>query len=274
MSKLQPTQIDYPRNSGVLRWRRSLLPVQKSRMCSLQKSNKQLHFQVYDLPRRSHKIIRIDLGMDPLNACLWKREHYVIFRSDRVCHYVSCLPVTPTTRLEYTLFARIHSSGRWAKMGKVLLVSETTHRRPEQKEVNVLKRTSNKIWGRLNGFLCSYATRNAIMVRIHKTTLLKRWAATGRVQLDSEKLAAKVRGERITKKAQGIRSNQHCRIAEKTLRQKVRRSTDSYALMRREMLLCMLVCDAMLSCNETSSKRLQPSLLARRHYCLTLEVDL
>lgn len=144
MSKLQPTQIDYPRNSGVLRWRRSLLPVQKSRMCSLQKSNKQVHFQVYDLPRRSHKIIRIDLGMDPLNACLWKREHYVIFRSDRVCHYVSCLPVTPTTRLEYTLFARIHSSGRWAKMGKVLLVSEATHRSPEQKEVNVLKRTSNK----------------------------------------------------------------------------------------------------------------------------------
>ena len=131
-----------------------------------------------------------------------------------------------------------------------------------------------KIRRRLNGFLCSYATRNAIMVRIHTTTLLKRWAATGRVQLDSEKLAAKVRGERITKKAQGIRSNQHCRIAEKTLRHKVRRSTDSYALMRREMLLCMLVCDAMLSCNETSSKRLQPSLLARRHYCLTLEVDL
>jgi hypothetical protein len=29
-------------------------------------------------------------------------------------------------------------------MGKVLLVSETTHRRPEQKKVNVLKRTSNK----------------------------------------------------------------------------------------------------------------------------------
>ena len=144
MSKLQPTQIDYPRNSGVLRWRRSLLPVQKSRMCSLQKSNKQVHFQVYDLPRRSHKIIRIDLGMDPLNACLWKREHYVIFRNDRVCHYVSCSPVTPTTQLEYTLFARINSSGRWAKMGKVLLVSETTHRRPEQKEVNVLKRTSNK----------------------------------------------------------------------------------------------------------------------------------
>jgi len=58
-----------------------------------------------------------------------------------------------------------------------------------------------KIRRRLNGFLCSYATRNAIMVRIHTTTLLKRWAATGRVQLDSEKLAAKVRGERITKKS-------------------------------------------------------------------------
>jgi len=203
MSKLQPTQIEYSRKSGVLRWRRNLLLVQKSRMCSLQKSNKQTHFQVYDLPRRSHKIIRIDLGMDPLNACLWKREHYVIFRSDHVCHYVSCLPVIPTTRLEYTLFATTNSSGRWAKMGKVLLVSEATHRSPEQKEVKWTswREPPIKIRGRLNGFLCSYATRNAIMVRIHKTTLLKRWAETGRVQLDSEKLAAKVRGERITKKS-------------------------------------------------------------------------
>jgi hypothetical protein len=106
------------------------------------------------------------------------------------------------------LFDKIHSSRkkrdemmkRWAKMGNVLLISQTTHRNREQKEVSVLKRTSNKIRGRLNGFLCSYATRNAIMVRIHTTTLLKRWAEMGRVQLDSEKLAAKVGGERITKK--------------------------------------------------------------------------
>ena len=131
-----------------------------------------------------------------------------------------------------------------------------------------------KIRRRLNGFLCSYATRNAIMVRIHTTTLLKRWAATGRVQLDSEKLAAKVRGERITKKAKGIRSNQHCRIAEKTLRHKVRRSTDSYALMRREMLLCMLVCDAMLSCNETSCERLRTDLCAQTSYELEVKMSL
>ena len=67
-------------------------------------------------------------------------------------------------------------------MGKVLLVSETTHRSREQKEVSVLKRTSNKNTrgGRLNGFLCSYTTRNAIMVRIHTTTLLKKVSRDGK----------------------------------------------------------------------------------------------
>jgi len=80
---LQPTQIDYSRNSGVLRWRRSLLLVQ-NHGCALCKNRTNKHscciarllpvVARYDLPRRSHKIIRIDLGMDPLNACLWRES--------------------------------------------------------------------------------------------------------------------------------------------------------------------------------------------------------
>ena len=73
---LQPTQIDYSRNSGVLRWRRSLLPVHKSRMCSPQKSNKHAGFRAYELPRRSHKITRIDLRIDQRKCLLARREHY------------------------------------------------------------------------------------------------------------------------------------------------------------------------------------------------------
>ena len=113
--KLQPTQIDYSRNSGVLRWRRSLLPVQKSRMCSLQKSNKHAHLlhrpapagrrQVWLAPTVSQNHpYRSRNG--PAKCLLVKREHYVIFRNDHVCHYVSCLPVTPTTRLEYACLTK------------------------------------------------------------------------------------------------------------------------------------------------------------------------
>jgi len=118
--KLQPTQIDYSRNSGVLRWRRSLLLVQKSRMCSLQKSNKQAHLlhrpapagrrQVWLAPTVSQNHpYRSRNG--PAKCLLVKREHYVIFRNDHVCHYVSCLPVTPTTRLD-KMFDKNDSSGK------------------------------------------------------------------------------------------------------------------------------------------------------------------
>jgi hypothetical protein len=160
-------------------------------------------------------------------------------------------------------------------MGKVLLVSETTHRRPEQKEVNVLKRTSNKNMReaqRIPVLLCHEKCYHGPDTQNYTA---EKVSSDGKSAIGFRETSGESRRRTYyKKKAQGIRSNQHCRIAEKTLRQKVRRSTDSYALMRREMLLCMLVCDAMLSCNETSSKRLQPSLLARRHYCLTLEVDL
>jgi hypothetical protein len=51
--------------------------VQTSRMCSPQKSNKHANFTAYALPQRSHKIIRIDVGMNQLKCLLATREQYV-----------------------------------------------------------------------------------------------------------------------------------------------------------------------------------------------------
>ena len=76
----------------------------------------------------------------------------------------------------------------------------------------------------------------------------------GRVQLDSVGLPAKGKEERTKETLKNTLEPKVTYLRKEVLPKKVRSSSDSYALMPKEMLPCMLVCDATRSCHETSSK--------------------
>ena len=67
-------------------------------------------------------------------------------------------------------------------------------------------------------------------------------------------LPARGRGKRIEEKLTKYAWAISVVSPKKVRRVKLRSSSDSYALMPKEMLPCMLVCDATRSCHETSSK--------------------